>query len=82
MITDDVPKTFPIQKAAIRVDYDFVTINDHDYLLPASAQVITKWSGNSLSGGSLKRNDIAFSNYRRFGSKSRIVGLETTDAPH
>jgi VWFA-related protein len=81
MITDDVPKKFPILKAAIRVDYDYVNINDHDYLLPASAQVITKGRGNSLSGGSLRRNDITFSNYRRFGSRARIVGIETKDAP-
>ena len=81
MITDEVPKKFPILKAAIRVDYDYVNINDHDYLLPASAQVITKGNGNSLSGGLLRRNDITFSNYRRFGSRARIVGIETKDAP-
>jgi len=74
MITDDVPKKFPILKAAIRVDYDYVAINEHDYLLPVSAQVITKLIGNSASEVVLRRNDIAFSNFRRFGSSARIVG--------
>jgi hypothetical protein len=51
-ITDEVPKNFPIRKVAVRVDYDYVAINDHDYLLPVSAQLITKVSGSSLSWGS------------------------------
>jgi len=75
MITDDVPKKFPILKTSILVNYDYVTINDHDYLLPVSAQVITKVAGDSLS-----RNDITFSNYRRFGSRARIVGIDSKDA--
>ena len=76
MITDEVPKKFPILKTAILVNYDYVTINDHDYLLPASAQVITKVTGDLLS-----RNDITYSNYRRFGSRARMVGLEPNEAP-
>jgi hypothetical protein len=79
MITDDVPKKFPILKAAIRVNYDYVTINDHDYLLPVSAQVVTKVSANSPGGELLRRNDITFSNFRRFGSKMRILGTETNE---
>ena len=79
-ITDDVPKNFPIRKVAVRVDYDYVAINDHDYLLPVSAQLITKVSGSSLSGDLLRRNDISFSNFHRFGSKMRIVGTDTKEA--
>jgi hypothetical protein len=80
-ITDEVPKNFPIRKVAVRVDYDYVAINDHDYLLPVSAQLITKVSGSSLTGDLLRRNDIAFSNFHRFGSKARIVGTGTEEAP-
>ena len=69
MITDEQPKKFPIRKAAIRVDNDYVAINDHDYILPVSAQVVTRVGENLL-----KRNDLTFSNFRRFGSTVRIVG--------
>jgi VWFA-related protein len=70
LISDKVPKNFVIRKAAIRVDYDYVTINDHDYLLPVSAQVITR-----LGGTNARRNDLQFNDYRRFGSTVRIIGV-------
>lgn len=82
IITDEAPKHFPIRKAAVRVDYDYVAINDHDYLLPVSAQVVTKLPGESITGKLVKRNDIAFSNFRKFGSSARIVGAETPDEAH
>ena len=82
IITDDAPKHFPIRKAAVRVDYDYVAINDHDYLLPVSAQVITKLPGETITGRLVKRNDIAFSNFRKFGSTARIVGAETPSEAH
>ena len=84
IITDEAPKKFPISKAAVRVDYDYVAINDHDYLLPVSAQVVTRLPGSSLGLDSpflLKRNDIAFSNFRKFGSSARIVGADTEGKP-
>ena len=76
MFTDEQPKRFTVRKAAIRVDYDYVAINNHDYLLPVSAQVVTK-----VSGDLLKRNDLTFSNFRRFGSNARILGAEAKEAP-
>jgi len=81
IITDEAPKNFPIRKAAVRVDYDYVAINDHDYLLPVSAQVITRMLGSSLTGDMLRRNDLAFTNFRKFGSSARIVGAQTEDDP-
>jgi hypothetical protein len=74
MITDEQPKKFPIRKAAIRVDNDYVAINDHDYILPVSAQVVTRVGGNLL-----KRNNLRFSNFRRFGSTVRIVGTAAAE---
>jgi VWFA-related protein len=71
IITDEQPKKFPIRKAAIRVDYDYVAINDHDYLLPVSAQVVTKVGG--IMQDALKRNNLTFSNFRRFGSTVRLL---------
>jgi len=57
MITSDAPKTFPFAERQ-RVDYDYVVINDHDYLLPVSAQVVVGQSGNVL-----ERNDLEFSEF-------------------
>jgi hypothetical protein len=79
IITDEQPKKFPIRKVAIRVDYDYVAINNHDYLLPVSAQLVTKVSG--IIQDALKRNNLTFSNFRRFGSTVRILGAETEEEP-
>jgi VWFA-related protein len=76
IITDEVPKKFPIRKAAIRIDYDYVAINDHDYMLPVSAQVVAERSGNLL-----ERNDLEFSNFRKFGSDARIIGADPESEP-
>ncbi len=51
-----------------------MAINDHDYILPVSAQVVTRMGGNLL-----KRNDLTFSNFRRFGSTVRIVGTTASE---
>ncbi|MGD0158122.1 MAG: hypothetical protein ABSB50_18685 [Terracidiphilus sp.] len=65
---DNVPPRYPIQGALVSVDYDFVVLNDHDYMLPISAQVILKKSRKELD-----RNEIEFRNFRRFGSDTRIL---------
>lgn len=69
MFADEIPKKFRIRRAAIRVDYDYVAINDHDYLLPVSAQVVAGQGGSLL-----ERNDLEFANFRKFGSSARIMG--------
>ena len=76
LITDDVPKSFSVHMAAVRVDYDYVAINDHDYLLPVSAQVVVKRSGNTF-----ERNDLEFTDFRRFGSSVRMVDSRSPETP-
>ena len=39
LVADDLPKDFPTRATAIVVDYDYVSINAHDYLMPISAEV-------------------------------------------
>jgi hypothetical protein len=68
MITDEVPPKFPIRRAAVRVDYDFVALEGHDYLLPVEGEIVL---GRGVS--MLERNDLRFSDFRRFGSTSRIL---------
>ena len=38
-IADDLPPDFSIHASAIRVDYDYIAINGHDYLLPTRATI-------------------------------------------
>jgi hypothetical protein len=50
------------------VDYDYVAINNHDYMLPVDAQVILRMGRNETD-----LNEIEFRNFRRFGSNVRIL---------
>jgi hypothetical protein len=67
-IVDDPPKRFPIHATFVSVDYDYVAINNHDYLLPVGAQIILRKGGREKD-----LNEIEFRNYRRFGSTMRIL---------
>jgi VWFA-related protein len=68
LVTDNVPPKYPIQEALVSVDYDFVVINNHDYMLPIGAQVILR-----KGRAELDRNEIEFRNFRRFSSNMRIL---------
>jgi hypothetical protein len=67
-VVDEVPEKFPIQGVSASIDYDYVVINDHDYMLPIGAQVITKTGRREL-----EMNEIVYRGFRRFGSKSKII---------
>ena len=71
MTADDAPAKFPLRATSISVDYDYVQLNNHDYLMPTAAEVNT-WHGNH---GYL--NQIEFRNFRRFGSTVRILGTSS-----
>jgi hypothetical protein len=54
------------------VDYDYVSINNHDYLLPVSAQMrLVK--RNSAAIYTTVLNTMEFRDYKRFGSSVRFV---------
>jgi VWFA-related protein len=76
LIADDLPKDFPTRATAVVVDYDYVSINAHDYLMPVSAEV-------SLLEGRHEAmlNTIEFRDYRRFGSNVKILGFRTMEKP-
>ena len=72
LIADDMPKDFPTRYTSIAVDYDYVAINAHDYLMPVSAEL------RLLQGRhDAVLNSMEFRNYRRFGSSMRIVSEPT-----
>jgi len=76
LIADDLPKDFPTHASAITVDYDYVSINSHDYLMPISAEV-------SLLEGRREAilNTIEFRDYKRFGSNVKILNFRTMEKP-
>ena len=67
MVADDLPKTFFIQAASVSVDYDYVAINGHDFLLPVSAQI-----GLRQRDRNAMLNEIQFRDYRHFASTAKI----------
>jgi len=75
-VADNVPPKFLIQAVSISVDYDFVVINNHDYMLPLGAQVILRKGRTELN-----RNEIEFRNFRRFSSNMRILNTTPVANP-
>ncbi|HKR28231.1 MAG TPA: hypothetical protein VJS11_12285, partial [Acidobacteriaceae bacterium] len=65
---DDIPEALHVRATSISVDYEWVTINNHDYLMPSRGAV-------SLREGKHQAvlNAFEFRNYRRFGSQVRIL---------
>lgn len=64
---DDLPHDFLIRSASIIVDYDYIAIGSHDYLMPVRGSV-------SMREGKRQAvlNEMEFRNYRRYGSKVSI----------
>jgi hypothetical protein len=65
--TDHVPDDFSIHSTAMTVDYDYVAIGAHDYLMPIRGTVSTKQGKRRAV-----LNEIEFRDYRRYASKTRI----------
>jgi len=68
MVADNLPQDFPLRAVSISVDYDYVVINNHDYLLPVDGEVRLR-----LGRRQTVLNQIEFRNYRRFGSSAKIL---------
>ena len=68
---DDIPENLLVRASTISVDYAWISINNHDYLLPVRGAV-------SLREGKHQAvlNEFAFRNYRRFGAQIRILSKE------
>jgi VWFA-related protein len=68
MVGDDVPAKFPIHAIALSVDYDYIFINNHDYLLPIEGEVSLRQGRHEVI-----LNQIEFRDYRRFGATAKIL---------
>jgi VWFA-related protein len=76
LVADDMPRDFPTHSTSIQVDYDYVVINAHDYLIPISAEVSLKQGRHEAV-----LNTIEFHNYRRFGSNVKILDFSPLEKP-
>jgi VWFA-related protein len=65
--TDNVPSGFSIHSSTMSVDYDYVAIGAHDYLMPIRGTVTTKQGRRRAV-----LNEIEFRDYRRYASKTKI----------
>jgi hypothetical protein len=74
----DVPTTFPIQAAAVDLDYDWVTIpGQGEYLLPShSISVLTTVRRGETQQA---RNEIRFRNYQKYGTELKILDDDFAD---
>ena len=74
LATDGLPKDFSTQSTSMAVDYDYIVINNHDYLMPVAAEVRQKQFKKMET-----LNTIEFRDYRRFTSSVKIVGFTPLD---
>lgn len=69
----DIPRSFPMQEARSRLDFDFIDLSGEAFLLPLKAQVYLR------SGRLLNRNDLEFRLYRKFTAEATITFEEIED---
>jgi hypothetical protein len=70
-IATEIPPDFPITAASSLIDYDWVTINDHKYLLPSHSEILMTTRDSKFVVQS--RNDIRFRSYQKFGAELKVV---------
>jgi VWFA-related protein len=76
MVADDMPKISRVHAVSVSVDYDYASINNHDYLLPFSAQIVVSHDRRETD-----LNQIEFRNFRRFGSNVRVLDYSPEAKP-
>lgn len=64
---EDIPPSFPIQQAGTVLDYDFIPINEREYVLPLRAVVRMR------AGKHLSKNEVEFRMYRKFSAEATIT---------
>ncbi len=68
MEADDLPRDFKIHAASVNVDYEYVKIGTHEYLMPLRAVMMTRRGHHQID-----LNEMSFRGYKRFASQSKIV---------
>jgi len=70
-IATQIPSDFPITAASSVIDYDWVDINEHKYLLPFHSEILMTTRQPKFVLQS--RNDVKFRNYQKFGAELKVV---------
>jgi VWFA-related protein len=71
---EDIPKGFPTEATVIGVDYDYVSINGQDFLMPVSAELRVRQSHRRAV-----LNTIEFRDYRKYGSAMKILNYKAVE---
>src|SRR5690349_10498739 len=70
-IATEIPPDFPITAASSLIDYDWIMINEHKYLLPIHSEILLTTVNPKFVLQS--RNDIRFRSYQKFGAELKVV---------
>ena len=70
-IATEIPPDFPITAASSLIDYDWVLINEHKYLLPTHSEILLTTVNPKFVLQS--RNDVRFRSYQKFGAELKVV---------
>jgi len=70
-IATEIPPDFPITAASSLIDYDWVNINEHKYLLPSHSEILLTTVSPKFVLQS--RNDIRFRSYQKYGAELKVV---------
>jgi hypothetical protein len=74
---EDIPHDFPVKEVHIDVNYDYIDIAGHKYVLPLKTEL--KSTATTARGKYNSWNEAEFHLYRKFGTESSII-FDTTDA--
>lgn len=79
-IATEIPPDFPIIAANSLIDYDWVTIGEHKYLLPTHSEIVlaTAFPTDTIQS----RNEIRFRGYQKFGAELKVIDeIDEKDFP-
>jgi hypothetical protein len=79
-IATEIPADFPITAASSVIDYDWVTIAEHKYLLPTHSEILLTTVSKNMTIQS--RNEIRFRGYQKFGAELKVIDeIDEKDFP-
>ena len=78
-ISTEIDPGFPITAASKTIDYDWVTINEQQHLLPSRA--VVELTSRVRGQTEQTRNEILFRGYRKFGAEVKIIDVDEKDFP-
>jgi hypothetical protein len=78
-ISTEIDPSFPITAASTIIDYEWVTINEKEHLLPSRA--VVELTSRDRGQTEQTRNEILFRGYRKFGAEVKIIDVDEKDFP-